>query len=551
MIARLDPLAAAAVPAEAERLGRLVALRRVGGPAGLPDPGPVGLGLPARGALLLLDACEGTRSPCLREAIDRLLARAAGRPVVVLPHPGARRSRPLRQAPKGVTVLPWRFSAWTLLDAAAELHLLPPATPAVGPDPLLVLAGAAGVPAWSDEVPVDVAALWASVIGATRWRCPFHGTEMSAEAGIGLLALWRITEAHNRRVAACTGIPPWKRASMAALFASGRGAPAFRGAAGAALKHAERKKGALAAWASSMPVALPDAASAAGVALLRIEDGFIRGAGLGARFLPGASWCIDGQGVHYDPARPSDLEALLQEGGFEPALLARAAALRQTIVARGISKYNLRAGAPMPAFPAGRRIVLVTGQVEDDASMRAVRGPVRGNLALLRAARAVEPEAFLIFKPHPDLVAGFRRGRLAAEELDGLVDAVVTDQPLPALLPHVHALHTITSLAGFEALLRGVPVTTWGQPAYAGWGLTLDRDPVARRTRKLTLDELVAGMLILYPRYLDPVTRLPCTPEVLLERLDDPALWRASPFTIHRGVQGFVTRLWARWRGLS
>ena len=555
-VAWLDPAGPSGpglAAAEVARLGALVAQRRIGGPAGLPDPGAAALGVPAAGAILVLDPCEPALAEGLRAALAGAVAAAAGRPVLLLPHPAApgRRGRRRGELPQGVTGLPHRLDAWTLLDAAAALHLVAPAAPAPWPDPLLALAGAIGRPARVAGQAVDTAAIWAAAIGATRWRCPFHGTALSPDAGIGLLALWRLAEAQNRRIAACTGIPPWKRGSVAALFASGRGRPAFRAAAGAALKRATRRGGALVAWASAMPAALPAAAAAAGVPLLRLEDGFIRGSGLGARFRPGASWCLDSRGVHYDATAPSDLETLLQEARFDPALLARAAALRESIVARGISKYNLRATTPMPALPAGRRVVLVPGQVEDDASVRAVRGPVAGNLALLRAVRAAEPEAFLVFKPHPDLVAGFRRGRLSAGDLAGLADAVITDQPLPALLAHVEAVHTLTSLAGFEALLRGVPVTTWGQPAYAGWGLTEDREPIARRSRRLGLDELVAGMLILYPRYLDPVTRLPCTPEILLDRLDDPALWRASPFTLHRGIQGFLTRLWAGWRGLT
>ena len=65
----------------------------------------------------------------------------------------------------------------------------------------------------------------------------------------------------------------------------------------------------------------------------------------------------------------------------------------------------------------------------------------------------------------------------------------------------------MTSLAGFEALMRGKAVTTWGTPFYAGWGLTDDRAPCGahspRRTRRRTLDELVFLVLVLYPRYLD------------------------------------------------
>jgi capsular polysaccharide export protein len=97
------------------------------------------------------------------------------------------------------------------------------------------------------------------------------------------------------------------------------------------------------------------------------------------------------------------------------------------------------------------------------------------------------------------------------------------------MFAQVDTLHTMTSLAGFEALLRGLPVTCWGRPFYAGWGLTTDMENCERRQRKLTVIELVAGSLILYPRYQDPVTGLPCAPEVLLERLAHPGAWASMP----------------------
>jgi capsular polysaccharide export protein len=99
----------------------------------------------------------------------------------------------------------------------------------------------------------------------------------------------------------------------------------------------------------------------------------------------------------------------------------------------------------------------------------------------------------------------------------------------------------MTSLAGFEALLRGRRVVVYGRPFYAGWGLTVDRPPLDRG-RRLTLDELVAGVLILYPRYLDPLTRLPCGPEVIIERLDHPELWRPGPLVLARRLQGAMVR---------
>lgn len=88
------------------------------------------------------------------------------------------------------------------------------------------------------------------------------------------------------------------------------------------------------------------------------------------------------------------------------------------------------------------------------------------------------------------------------------------------LLDTVDGVHVLTSLSGFEALLRGCDVTCHGVPFYSGWGLTRDLGDVPeRRGRKLSLDQLVAGVLVLYPRYLDPVTGLPCPPEVLVRRI--------------------------------
>ena len=82
----------------------------------------------------------------------------------------------------------------------------------------------------------------------------------------------------------------------------------------------------------------------------------------------------------------------------------------------------------------------------------------------------------------------------------------------------------MTSGLGFEALLRGLPVTTLGAPFYAGWGLTVDLAPVPERRRARPPPEALAwAALIGYPRYYDPVSRRPCPPEVVVERLSGQA----------------------------
>ncbi len=341
----------------------------------------------------------------------------------------------------------------------------------------------------------------------------------------------------------------WKRRRIAEFLRSSAGVPVFRrtvsGALAAARRDPQEPPRAIAGWASRLPDGLAQAAARLGVPLIRVEDGFIRSVGLGSDFLPPASLVLDFRGMYFDPLVRSDLEILLCEAEFAPALVARAARLAAQLVARGITKYNLAGRSPGIAagieVPSGVQRILVPGQVEDDLSIRHGAGRVRTNLDLLAEVRSANPDAFILYKPHPDVAAGHRKGMVPEVEARHFADAVVRDASTAALLALVDELHTMTSLAGFEALLRGRRVVVYGRPFYAGWGLTIDLLP-QDRGRRLTLDELVAGVLILYPRYLDPLTRLPCGPEVVIERLDHPELWRPGPLVQARRLQGFVVR---------
>lgn len=275
----------------------------------------------------------------------------------------------------------------------------------------------------------------------------------------------------------------------------------------------------LALWgAEPVPAGVP-----AGQAVWRLEDGFLRSVGLGADLVRPLSWVVDRSGIHFDPRQPCDLETLLAEAEIGPELITRAAALRVAIVGSGLTKYNVGfAGWQRPAGCNGRPVVLVPGQVESDASVRVGAGSVTTNLGLLRAVRADRPDAWLVYKPHPDVWAGLRSGQAIDAELRACCDEVVTDCAMGLLLDAVDEVHVMTSLAGFEALLRGKAVTTHGMPFYAGWGITRDLGlsaPVAaRRQRRRQLDELVAAALILYPLYVDARGR-PTTPEAVLTEL--------------------------------
>ena len=251
---------------------------------------------------------------------------------------------------------------------------------------------------------------------------------------------------------------------------------------------------------TSGPPQLLAAAQARQLPILRVEDGFLRSVGLGADLIDPISWVVDRSGMYYDASGPSDLETLLAQTDWSTAQLHRAAALRRLLVEQAITKYNLpETDWQRPA--AARRVVLVVGQVESDASIRYGAPGLNSNMALLQAVRQAEPDALLVYKPHPDVVAGLCRPGRGEVQAEQLCDVLLTAGSIQALFSQVDALHVLTSLAGFEALLRGggallgaallcrlgVPGPTglpapWTLPAAGGpgaWGV--DRLPPLRQ----------------------------------------------------------------------
>ena len=249
---------------------------------------------------------------------------------------------------------------------------------------------------------------------------------------------------------------------------------------------------------------------------LRCEDGFLRSRGLGAELVPPLSLVLDDLGIYYDPTRESRLERLIaKRAELRPDQSFRAEKLVMSLRKHGVSKYNL--GGSLPELPEGRRI-LVPGQVEDDASIEYGTDTIRTNRALLKAVCAENPDAVVIYKPHPDVLAGLRVG--AVEDAASFANVLLDQVDMALLLEHVDEVWTMTSGTGFEALIRGKKVVTFGAPFYAGWGHTEDRGRIpARRAAEPTLEGLVHAALIDYPRYLDPKTGLPCPVEIALERL--------------------------------
>lgn len=361
----------------------------------------------------------------------------------------------------------------------------------------------------------------AAMILAPTWYDPCRDRLCSFEAALDQLEAETRAFRADRQGHVASGMRLWKRARLQGFFGAVKPL-IFLDDPMRAAALAQARGRSLLIWAGKEPPGFP-------VPALRVEDGFLRSRGLGAELVPPLSLVTDDAGIYYDPTRPSQLEQLLL-APLPPGGRDRAERLLEGLRAANLTKYNLGGALPdlPPDLPPDRRRILVPGQVEDDASIRLGCAGVATNLGLLQAARAANPEAAILYKPHPDVEAGLRPGALPRDQVLHHADAYLDNANMAAVLNEVDEVWTLTSLTGFEALLRGKTVTTLGAPFYAGWGLTRDLGPVPqRRLRRADgslqprpdLLHLLHAALIAYPRYWDPVSRRPCPPEVALDRL--------------------------------
>ena len=391
-------------------------------------------------------------------------------------------------------------------------------------------------------VDIDAEVFLVEALAGTAFEDPFTGEPMEALDAVRLCGFWRRLIDSNRGISDAFGFAFWKQEHVAPLLWGGSAHPRF------ARSVTDLKSDApVAVWRTKAPVEVMAELERREIPVIEVEDGFLRSRGLGADCIPPLSITVDRVGAYFDPSQPSELEQLLQAGGFDEPVICRAQELRRAIVEVGLGKYETGIGAV--DRPAGsRRHILVPGQVEDDRAVQAGGCGLVSNLDLLKRVRVCEPDAYILYKPHPDVLAGHRRGAIPDQLCLAVADQIVADLPIASAIAIADEVHVNTSLAGFEALLRNKPVTTHGVPFYAGWSLTNDLGPVPeRRTATRSIDELVAATLLLYPRYLDPVTGIPCPAEVVVARLSSSVGQNPGLLV---GVRRFQGKLMRRLRSL-
>jgi len=276
-------------------------------------------------------------------------------------------------------------------------------------------------------------------------------------------------------------------------------------------------------WGFKAPDFIFDFAKKNQTKIVYVEDGFIRSVGLGAQKTPPLSLTMDTRTPYFDARQPSDLEILLSEYNFESdaELMANAKTALERMLSAGVSKYNnaTQTDIQMLFGKKTKKRVLVIGQVEDDASIILGCDTKMTNNDLVKLALKENPDAQIIYKPHPDVLAGNRPAQSNPADVKNICLVISSNVSLPQSFHEVDHVYTLTSLGGFEALLRGIKVTTLGCPFYSGWGLTDDRQPNPRRTRKLSAIEIFAGSYLLYPRYFNAVDGSSSTIESVISEI--------------------------------
>ena len=224
---------------------------------------------------------------------------------------------------------------------------------------------------------------------------------------------------------------------------------------------------------------------------------------------------------------PNDIEGVLMEMEFTSDMLHQAAEFRQNVLMNGLTRFNSH--CPQWRRPVNvERVILVVGQVESDPSLKHGIQSLRTNHALLKAVCQANADAYIVYKPHPLVWSDLQAKQSKQQDPLLWCDECVGDVSLSHLLPKVNEVHVMTSLAGFEGLLRGKKVSCYGRSFYAGWGLTTDMVPMPSRPRQLNVDELVAGALFSYPRYMNRLEgRVRNTPDMPLG--GEMGSWRTEP----------------------
>ena len=238
-----------------------------------------------------------------------------------------------------------------------------------------------------------------------------------------------------------------------------------------------------------------------------VEDGFVRSINAGVLHSRPASLTFDTVANHFEN-KENDLERLLSNYKLSQDEKAEAKICLDIFRDLRITKYfdpDPFSNEEFKTEISNKKAILVIGQVEDDASIISSKSKIKTNQELVSLAIKENPNKKIYYRPHPDYFAEIREDK-NKNNVYKLCDVLSPATSIFEIFEVVDKVYTISSLAGFEAVIHGKTVVVVGTPFYSNWGLTDDRTTINRRQRKLSLEEVFYIGYIKYPQYISMVS---------------------------------------------
>lgn len=226
--------------------------------------------------------------------------------------------------------------------------------------------------------------------------------------------------------------------------------------------------------------------------------------------------------THYiDSSLSSRLERMLNDKNLiiTEEQKQRARKCIDKILETHLSKYNNQPIFEPNIGRKGVKKVLVVDQSFGDWSIIKGGGSEEVFKNMLQKAIDENPDADIIVKTHPDTMSGNRGGYYTGlKQQDNIYPMTDPINPI-SLIKYCDKVYVCTTQLGFEALMCGKEVHTFGIPFYSGWGLTVDEQKLDRRTNIRTIEEVFYIAYIMYSHYVNPDKKCRCEIEEAMDYL--------------------------------
>jgi hypothetical protein len=233
------------------------------------------------------------------------------------------------------------------------------------------------------------------------------------------------------------------------------------------------------------------------------------------------SWIVDDMAFYYDALVPSRICQFInsEECTLTPAESERSRNIVTLLREHKITKYNYQPICTPDILRLPGKKVLVVDQSYRDASITRGMADEKTFTAMLDTALAENPDAHIIIKMHPDSINKGRGSYYARVKDNARIHKLTSEVNPWSVLEATDKMYVCTSQIGLEALMCNMEVHCFGMPVYAGWGLTKDRQRLAGRSRKRTLEEVIYTIYIRFSKYIHPQNGDLCEVEEYIEAL--------------------------------